>query len=80
MTHAEPEEACCEVRSKLEEFRRQSWEASFQLMYLHWIDEKNCEEIAAVLGCTTRQARDRHHRILLKLRSILRDPIDDDRG
>ncbi len=79
MARAELEEACREVRSRLEEFRRQSSEASFLLIYLHWIEEKSFEEIAAALGCTTKQVRDRHRRILLKLRSILRDPIDEDR-
>lgn len=75
----ERRETCREVRSQLEELRRRRSESAFRLMYLRWIEEKSFDEIAAALGCTTKQVRDRHRRILLKLRSIIRDSIDEDR-
>src|SRR5207237_859290 len=59
------------VRGALAELRSQVPEASYQIVHQHWIEDRSFGEIARGLGLTPKQVRDRHDRMLRKLRPIL---------
>jgi RNA polymerase sigma factor (sigma-70 family) len=64
------------VRAALTELRSQVSEASYQVLYQHWIEGRSFVAIAHDLGLTPKQVRDRHARMLRKLRTLLTRPIE----
>jgi RNA polymerase sigma-70 factor (ECF subfamily) len=59
------------VRGALAELRSQVSETSYQVVHQHWIEDRSFAAIAHELGLTPKQVRDRHDRMLRKLRTIL---------
>lgn len=59
------------VRRALAELRGQVSATSYQVLHQHWIEGRSFGEIAHDLGLTPKQVRDRHDRMLRKLRPIL---------
>jgi DNA-directed RNA polymerase specialized sigma24 family protein len=59
------------VRGALAELRSQVSETSYQVVHQHWIAGRSFGAIAHDLGLTPKRVRDRHDRMLRKLRPIL---------
>jgi RNA polymerase sigma factor (sigma-70 family) len=71
-------EAVCElhqaqqfVHRALAELRTQVSETSYQVLRQHWIEGRSFAAIAHDLGLTTKQVRDRHGRVLRRLRHVM---------
>jgi RNA polymerase sigma factor (sigma-70 family) len=62
---------CAAVRAALEEARLRLPEASYQIVILRWFEGRTTPEIAAALGLSQAQVRDRHRRALPILRVFL---------
>ena len=61
------------VRSTIEELRSTVSQTNHRILYDHWIRGKSFAEIAEPLGLTAKQARDRHARVVGKLRKLFTD-------
>jgi DNA-directed RNA polymerase specialized sigma subunit len=59
------------VLSAIEELGATISEANYRIMHIHWIEGKGFAEIAAIVGLTPKQVRDRHRRMVRKLRERL---------
>jgi RNA polymerase sigma factor (sigma-70 family) len=59
------------VRVALADLRTRVSEPSYQILHQHWIEGKSFGEIGNALGLTSKQVRDRHDRMLRKLRPLL---------
>jgi RNA polymerase sigma factor (sigma-70 family) len=64
------------VRGALAELRSQVSEASYRILHQHWIEGRSFATIAHDLGLTPKQVRDRHARMLRKLRPLLTRPVE----
>jgi RNA polymerase sigma-70 factor (ECF subfamily) len=67
-----------EVQSVLAELASQVSPASFQVLYLRWIEGLPTAEVAAALELTPQQVRFRSHRMKQKVRHLLERSMDRD--
>jgi RNA polymerase sigma factor (sigma-70 family) len=70
-TACEQTEARTAVKSAIEAVRSKTSETTYRIVHDHWIEGKPYNQIAADLGLTVKQVRDRHHRAVGILRAIL---------
>jgi RNA polymerase sigma factor (sigma-70 family) len=74
---ADPAEACelsdkqMTTKAALEEFRPGLSEKTYRIVQSHWLDGKSYADIAAAMGLTARQVRDRDRRAMVHVRAKL---------
>jgi len=61
------------IESAMERLRPHVSKANFRIVHDHWVEGKSFKQIALSVGLTVKQVRDRHHRMLGKLRELLTD-------
>ena len=67
----------CEVRlarerinAVLRRLRSHVSATNYRIIYAHWLQEASFRQIAAALGLSEKQVRDRHHRAMKELRQL----------